>query len=248
LQNKDRKANKRVKVESKEEEGKGEGDGQGEGAGKGKEKGKEKGKDGRSSWRFRTYDCGGAVKVRFCISPPLLQIGYSHAAIHRCRTPRAAVSETKTGRKKVDEGIKSGATQTSNTQGVTAGVGRQVQVATPVDPRLGEARQIHGGQAAGTPGGEIAKQGSDIAADAVGLPDTVEVKPPPNPFLTANGTPKQEGVFEHRPLEPHMKVKVTPKTPPSAIKRTRQKGITRSRTGCLTCRSRRMKVGFQIQS
>ena len=76
------------------------------------------------------------------------------------------------------------------------------------------------------------------------------VPPPPDPRFTINGTPKQDGVFEFHPGEKPAKIrKKSHPTQRNPLKAPQERSTStsdkprapRSRTGCLTCRHRRMK-------
>ena len=204
--------------------------------------------------KLPTYNCGGAIKIKFCFDPPQLHVSYAHAAIHR-----PLVSRMKP--------IPIPLPLDPRLDGTAARLGMTPwdAVLPSIQPMDGLHMARHGMPAA--PG--LMLPGLTLPTQRVGngngaIPNMIgdipmglaKQMPISNPYRTANGTPKQEGVFEHNPNAPAppkpsrkarakaSKTKaaeaVIPGAPPEKKRRLVLNG--RSRTGCMTCRSRRLKV------
>ncbi|KAI9852595.1 MAG: hypothetical protein M1838_000249 [Thelocarpon superellum] len=208
-----------------------------------------------SSSMLPTYDCGGLLTIKFSTARAKIDVIYGHAAIHQ--TVAARRDPTRKGEK---QGSKpstptSATTQPPMPEGPTStpyflpkqtpSEQQVTLVPEPMDyqPHPASLLVPTGFDATATPFGD--------APPFMAQPFMPLEPPPPNPFFTANGTPLQEGVFEHRPdlTEPWKPLKTTTTPTPTPVKekapttekRKRATGIVRSRKGCTTCRQRRIK-------
>ena len=102
------------------------------------------------------------------------------------------------------------------------------------------------------PGGIMASHEQSPQQSATpGSYTALQLQRPLDPNLTINGTPKQPGVFEHQPASLGMpRPAKQPKLNTLVKSENTAKGDgklrTRSKTGCLTCRKRRVKVSLGI--